>query len=194
MERPLRARLTAGVAAALCGTFMGCSPPDLPADTAAKRVVDRLLPRAGWPACAYFMAVAALWTLASHLASRPSLVVAGMASLAGGTWCGLNFWRCRHAHCAVTGAGWLALAGFTGAEAILGHSVIGGFESIVFLGTLGGGVVFEAGWNVARGGPAVTSRCGTTWGRRELLGERTGLLVLPARRASTATARTRSAR
>ncbi|MEA2504692.1 MAG: hypothetical protein QOG36_1735, partial [Actinomycetota bacterium] len=32
----------------------------------------------------------------------------GLAGLAAGTWCGLNFWRCRQAHCLVTFAegGW----------------------------------------------------------------------------------------
>src|SRR6266542_7089422 len=71
-------------------------------------------------------------------------------------WCGLNFWRCRHAHCVITGAGWLALAVFTFVEAGLGRSLIGGNEPPVFLVVLGTGLVFEAAWYLARGSNAVT--------------------------------------
>jgi hypothetical protein len=31
-----------------------------------------------------------------------------LAALAAGTWCGLNFWRCRQAYRLVSAAGWLA--------------------------------------------------------------------------------------
>jgi hypothetical protein len=72
-------------------------------------------------------------------------------------WCAVNFWRCRHAHCVITGAGWLALAAFSFLEAGLGRSVIHGDEGLVFLGVLGVGLAFEGAWYVARGTNAVSS-------------------------------------
>lgn len=93
-----------------CRIWSGCtSPPTLTADSGAKRAADRVLPR-GPAACAFFVAVAVLMELASRLPLRAGLTVAGIAIGAAGAWCSVNFWRCRHAHCVVTGAGWLALS------------------------------------------------------------------------------------
>ena len=96
--------------------LFGWSPPDLPADTALKRRADRLLPRTGWAAVLYCAAVIGLLNLAPHLPERGNLAVDGLAALAAAAWCGLNFWRCRHAHCIVTSTGWAALSqlAFTG--------------------------------------------------------------------------------
>lgn len=151
-------RIRAGAVSALCGTLLACQPPTLPADTAAKRWADRMLPRTGWSACLYFVGVAGLWVGYSNLAGSAGLAVATLASLAGGAWCSVNFWRCRHAHCVVTGAGWLALAVLAAVEALLGRSLIGGYEGVVFLGVLAAGVLFEFGWYLAAGTQAVTSR------------------------------------
>jgi hypothetical protein len=140
-----------------CGSWLWCSPPRLPADTLAKRVADRLMPRGGWQACLFFLGVAALWAWSGHLGGRPALVIAGLASLSGGAWCSVNFWRCRHAHCLVTGAGWLILGVFAAAEVLLGHSVIGNVEGAVFSAILAAGVLFEAGWYFVSGTHAVTS-------------------------------------
>jgi len=136
--------------------LFGWSPPDLPADTALKRRADRLLPRTGIPAAAYCAVVAGLLFLAPSLPERWNLSVDGLAALAAGAWCGVNLWRCRHAHCAVTSTGWLALSvvAFTGAA--LGHSLIGGYEQPVFLAVLAAGLVFEAVWRWLRGTNAVT--------------------------------------
>lgn len=131
-------------------------PPVLPADTPVKRRVDHLLPRSGWPAVAYFGAVIGLLGLAQSLPAPAYLVVDAVAFLAGGSWCALNFWRCRQAHCLITGAGWLLLALFAGAEAGLGHSVIGGDEQLAFLGILTVGVVFEGFWFLVHRANAVT--------------------------------------
>jgi uncharacterized membrane protein YgcG len=135
--------------------LFGWSPPDLPADTALKRHADRLLPRTGWAAVLYCAAVIALLNVAPHLPERWTLAVDGLAALAAAAWCGLNFWRCRHAHCIVTSTGWAALSllAFTGA--VLGHSLIGGNEQPVFLVVLAAAVVFEAGWRLARGSSAI---------------------------------------
>jgi hypothetical protein len=129
----------------------GWSPPDLPADNALKRRADRLLPRTGWPVFLYFAVVAGLISLAPHLPERADLAADGLAALAAGAWCALNFWRCRHAHCVVTSTGWLALSVLAFAEAGLGHSVIGGDEQPVFLAVLAVAVAFEAVWSCARG-------------------------------------------
>lgn len=136
---------------AVRGTLLACEPPTLPANTAAKRLADRLLPRDGWQQCLYFAVVIALWVLSSNLTGRPGLAAAAAAAFAAGAWCIVNFWRCRHAHCIVTGAGWLLLAGFTSAETLHGASLISGFEGVAFLGVLVVGMLFEFGCYAASG-------------------------------------------
>ena len=140
-----------------CGSWLWCSPPSLPADTRAKRTVDRLILRTGWRRCAFFIAVAGLWTIYGHVPDRAGLAVAAVASLAPGGWCSVNFWRCRNAHCIVTGAGWLALDGLIIVETLLGHSLVGGFEGVAFLAILAAGVLFEAGWYLMHGTNALTT-------------------------------------
>lgn len=133
----------------------GWSPPDLPSDSPAKRRVDRYLPRTGLAVFVYFAAVAALVNVAHLLGPRLELLTLTVAGVAGGGWCALNFWRCRHAHCLITGGGWLALAAFTAVEAGIGHSLVGRTESIVFVAVLAAGLLFECGWAVIRGTNAV---------------------------------------
>jgi len=134
----------------------GWSAPVLPANTWVKRRVDHILPRSGLPAVAYFAAVIGLLGLAQALPAPTFLAVDAVAFLAGGTWCALNFWRCRQAHCLLAGFGWLVLALFTAAEAVAGHSMIGGDEQLVFLAVLAVSLVFEAIWYLARHTNAVT--------------------------------------
>lgn len=143
-----------------CGArrgWCGWSPPNLPADTDTKRRLDRLL---RGPAALYFAVVIALLVFAPQLPTRAELLVEGLAALIAGGWCSINYWRCRHAHCLVTGAGWLALALFTGVEAGLGRSLVGGEEQLVFLGILVLGLAFEGVWYLSRGTNALarTSR------------------------------------
>ena len=133
----------------------GWSPPDLPADTAVKRRADRLLPRTGVAAVLFYAVVIALLNIAPHLPERADLAVDGLAALLGAAWCGLNFWRCRHAHCIVTSTGWVALGVLAVTGAALGHSLIGGNEQLVFLAVLAAAVVFEVGWRLARGSSAI---------------------------------------
>ncbi len=130
---------------ALCGW----SPPPLPADTPAKRRVDPLLVGT-LPGLTMVAVVVALLNIAPHLAIRGELAVDGLAAASGGLWCSLNFWRCRHAHCLVTGSGWLALSIFVFAEALVGHSLIAGYEQPVLLGILGLALLFELSWYVVR--------------------------------------------
>jgi|SRR5579859_1732886 len=143
----------------------GWSPPDLPADTAVKRRVDRLLPRTGCPTLLYYAGIAVVLGLAPHLPERANLVADGLAALAAAAWCTVNFWRCRHAHCVVTSPGWVALSGvaFTGAG--LGHSLIAGYEQPVFLGVLAAAVVFEIVWSQARGTNSICGGAGAAPGQ-----------------------------
>jgi hypothetical protein len=134
---------------AACGLW-GWSPPLLVADTSLKRAVDRILPRTGLPVFLFFALVIVLLGLAAHLALRGELALDGLAALAGGGWCSLNFWRCRQAHCLVCGAGWLALSVFAFAEAALGRTLIAGDEQLVLLGILVAALAFEALWTWAR--------------------------------------------
>jgi hypothetical protein len=138
------------------GSGLWCSPPDLPADTRLKRLVDRVLPRNGLGAFVFFVLVAVAISFADLFPTRLHLGVVGLASALAGGWCAVNFWRCRHAHCVVTGAGWLALAAFVAVEVVIGRSVIGGTEELVFLGVLAVSVLFELGVYAVRGTHALT--------------------------------------
>lgn len=145
--------------------FFGWSPPRLSADTALKRHVDRILPDSGLPLIIFFVAVIALLNVGVLLPARLDLFAVGLAAVAAGSWCSANFWRTRHAHCVITGAGWLALATFSFLETGLGRSLIHGDEGLVFLGVLAVGLVFEGAWYVMRGTNAVGSRATTARGQ-----------------------------
>jgi hypothetical protein len=141
-----------------CGgrALCGWSPPSLPADSDLKRRVDRI--RLGNAATvSIVVVVVALLNVAAHVSIQPALVVDGLAGLAAGGWCSLNFWRCHHAHCLITGPGWLALGVFALVEASLGHSLIDGYEQPVFIGILGVAVIFEISWYLTRRTNAVAS-------------------------------------
>src|SRR6266700_872607 len=143
-----------------CGprALFGWSPPALVADTPLKRAVDRLLPSTGFSLGIFFGAVVALLLIAPLFPKPSELVLDGVAALAAGTWCALNFWRSRQAHCVVTAVGWLGLAPFIFLEAAIGRSVIGGDEQLVFLAVLAGGLGFEAAWYIRLGTNAVQPR------------------------------------
>jgi hypothetical protein len=133
----------------------GWSPPDLPAGDLA-RTVDRVVPRSGIGFVLYWAVVFTLeYGVAPHLPVRGRLVVEAVAALAAGVWCGVNFWRCRHAHCLVSGPGWLLLSALGIGGAIVGHSVLGGFDQVAFFAVLVVAVVFEAAWRWAQGTNAV---------------------------------------
>lgn len=143
----------------MCGAraLCGWSPPSLPADTATKRRVDRI--RVGnLAAIGVIAVVVGLLNLAPHLPARASLATVGVAGLAAGGWCSLNFWRCRHAHCLITGPGWLAFGVFAFSEAAVGHSLIDGYEQPVFMAVLGTAVAFEIVWHFLRHTNAVAPR------------------------------------
>src|SRR5258708_23960871 len=116
-----------------------------------KRRTARLLPWSGIACAAWFAVVIGLLSLAPHLSLRAGLAADGVAALAGGAWCGLNFWLCHDAHCAVTGTGWLALSVLAFAGAGAGHSLISGYEQPALLAVLAAALGFEAVWRLASG-------------------------------------------
>jgi hypothetical protein len=136
----------------------GWSPPARPAAGRLERRVDRIFPRTGVPCALYLLGVIALLGIAPHLPTRAELAVDGLAALAAGSWCAVNFWRCRHAHCVIDTVGWLGLAVLAFAEAGLGHSVIGGYEQAVFAGVLVVALAFECVWSLTHGTNAVMPR------------------------------------
>ena len=138
-----------------------CSPTRLPADTASKHLIDLVLPT-GAAERVYFAVVAALVIAAPFLPTRPGLAVGALAALAASAWCLANFWRCREAHCIVTGVGWAALFALELVEFGIGRSVLHGAESSAFVAILVIGLVFECGWQVAFGTNALTRNATTT--------------------------------
>jgi hypothetical protein len=132
-----------------------CSPPQLSGDTQAKRFADRLLPSGLW-LCLFFAAIAIGVFASPHLPLRAGLALGAIATLAASTYCLLNFWRCREAHCIVSGTGWALLALFEFAELGVGRSLIDRSEGLVFLIVLGLALGFEAVWWLRYGTNAVT--------------------------------------
>lgn len=147
-------------------SLCGWSPAALPADTAAKRIVDRFMPRTGLAVVLYFGAIAGLMALAPLLPRRGELILDGLAACAGASWCSLNFWRCRHAHCVVTASGWFAVAAFAGFESIIGRSLIAGDEQLVLVLVLAAGLGFESVWYLLHGTNAVVKPLHTAPERR----------------------------
>jgi hypothetical protein len=132
-------------------SLFGWSRALLPADSQLKRRIDRMVPRTGLPLVVCCASVMCLLIVAPLFPVRGELAVDGVATLAGGGWCAANFWRCRHAHCMITGAGWLALSVFAFVEAGVGRSLINGDEQLAVLAVLVIALAFEAAWYLSRG-------------------------------------------
>ena len=129
----------------------------------------------------------ALLNLARILPAPACLIVDGAAALGAGTWCALNFWRCRHAHCLITGTGWLALALFAFAEAGTGtgHSLIGGDEQLVFVAVLAIGLIFEGAWYLTHRTNALTRTPLLTLGEKVTRESGTKVTDVPGRSQGT---------
>ncbi|MGC1185168.1 MAG: hypothetical protein WBA31_08470 [Candidatus Dormiibacterota bacterium] len=136
-----------GWLSACCDAVM-CSPPALVSESRTTEIVDRILPKGAWR-CVFFVAVA-------MGVGGPNLLVGAVTTLAASTYCILNFWRCREAHCIVSGIGWAALATFEFVEVGYGRSLIRGSESLAFLVILGLAISFEVFWHVRHGTNAVS--------------------------------------
>lgn len=93
----------------------------------------------------------AVFGVAGAVDGRAGLALASAFVLFHATYCLLNFWDCREAHCLVTGVGWtsLALVGFVAAltpgEALSWYRTE--LETAGYLVVLGLGYAFE--WIVA---------------------------------------------
>jgi len=126
------------------------SPPPIAADSRARRLAGRALPtgRGQW---VFFAAVAIAVSVAPTLARGPGLALDLVATAAASAWCLINFWRCREAHCIVTGTGWAALAVLIAIELAAGRSFVLGSEGLVFLAILIIGVGFEVTWRLRHG-------------------------------------------
>lgn len=136
------------------GTGLFSSPARLVSDSSLKRLADRLLPT-GVGQWIFFGAVFAAVSLAPNLSRRPGLALAAVATLAGSAWCLVNFWRCREAHCIVSGLGWAVLGALGLLETGLGHSIIGGYGGAVFIAVLVVAYIFEFVWRAVYGTNAV---------------------------------------
>jgi hypothetical protein len=99
----------------------------------------------------FFAAVAIAISVAPSLPREPGLAVDLVATVAASAWCLVNFWRCREAHCIVTGTGWAALAVLIAIELAVGRSFVLGSEGLVFLAILLVGLGFEALWRLRHG-------------------------------------------
>lgn len=140
----------------------GWSSPPRAAEARLKRAADGLRPRTGRPLAARYAMVIALIALAAPLPVRGALIIDALAAAAAGGWCAVNFWRCGHAHYAVTSGGWLWLAVFTAAEAADdGLSTIDAHEKheqLVFLAVLAVALTFETLWCAVRHASALRCR------------------------------------
>ncbi len=131
-----------------------CGPPRPAAHTRGETLADRLLPvgRGQW---AFFAVVVGAVALGPNLPRRVGLAVQGAAMLAASWWCVVNLWRCREAHCAVTGPGWAVLGVVALAGAAVGHSVLHGAEAAGFVIVLAAGFCFQWLWHRRRGTTAL---------------------------------------
>lgn len=127
-----------------------CSPPRLKADTRTKRMIDRVLPT-GASRCAFFVAIAVGVSAAGQLPTTPGLAVGAVTTFVASSYCLLNFWRCREAHCIISGTGWSALGLFETAEIAVGHSLIHRNEDAAFVAILVIAVAFELYWRTRYG-------------------------------------------
>ena len=96
------------------------------------------------------MAVA-FFAAGAAMGGRAGLALASAYVTVIGTYCLLNFLRCRETHCGVTGPGFLLAAALGSAAALVSGSALSwyrtGTEAAVFLMILAGGYALE--WVVA---------------------------------------------
>jgi hypothetical protein len=133
-----------------------CAPPANPAHTTVERALDRYVALTApfLQGCLVFVVVGAVAFASFQLGP-----IAGLALIAGylsvhGTYCLANFFRCREAHCIVTGVGWSVLAlvavGGVLAERDIRRAVWDAFLAVTIVG-----FAFEFVWTAVRGSNAL---------------------------------------
>jgi len=131
------------------------SPPRVDPDGHLERLADRLLPT-GVGQWIFFGAVVAAVSLAPNLPRRWALALAAVATLAASAWCLVNFWRCREAHCILSGSGWALLGALGLVETGVGHSLVGDYGGALFFAVLVLAYSFEFVWRARYGTNALT--------------------------------------
>lgn len=131
-------------------------PPSLAATTRWHRAADRFLRRVSALGNTGLLAVIlGGFLVANLLPDDTGIWLAAAMYLAAGGYCSVNFWRCREAHCVVTGIGLTVLGlGLLGAAVGI-PTVLSEHEGKILLGVLAVAVGFEVAWRARYGTNAV---------------------------------------
>lgn len=134
-------------------------PPSLPVTSRRHRLADRFRSRVDSIGTTGVLAVVFVVALgASLLPGHISVWIGTTVYLAVGLYCSVNFWRCREAHCIITGIGFTLLGLALLVEALGIHTVIGEYNGPIALGVLALAMAFEAVWRARHGTKAVGPR------------------------------------
>jgi len=133
-----------------------CAPPASPPGSGLERALDAYtnVTAPFLRGCYVFVTVAAAAAASSLLGPVVGLLLEAAFLLVAGTYCLANFFRCREAHCIVTGVGWSALAIASLSAAVAGRD-IRSTAWIAFLAIAVTGHGFEAIWKLAHGSNAL---------------------------------------
>lgn len=115
-----------------------------PPTTGGRPIPKHRRSRLSWPPG--LLVAVGVYIVSSLLPLSGGLALTGVYFLAIGSYCGVNVWRCREAHCAITSIGWSLLG-------LLALAVIA--PGLQWLGPLWGvflaiglvGYAFEAAWS-----------------------------------------------
>ena len=131
-----------------------CSPPTPSAESRMQRLADRALPR-GRAQWIFFAVVGVVVAFAPNLPFRAAMAAGALATTAASAWCLVNFWRCREAHCIVSGVGWGLLIVVESVELAIGRTLTFGSDGLIFLAILVIALAFEVWWRWRHGTNAV---------------------------------------
>lgn len=130
-------------------------PPSLPATSRGRRGADKALRSVDSSGRLGLLALVLAFVLAFVLPDGIGIWFAGVLYLAVGLYCSVNFWRCREAHCVITGGGFTVLGLAVLAAAVGMPTVIAAYASPIVLGILVLAVAFETTWRARYGTKAV---------------------------------------
>jgi hypothetical protein len=143
---------------ARCCSLLSARPPSRAQTRDWHRAADRFLILSRSAVVPVFAALAFLASFAGNqLSGRAAGLPMVAYFLAVGSWCAVNFARCREAHCLITGIGFAALAAATAISAGLDRDWRGPLW-IAALAVLAAGALFETGWTARHGRDAVGNR------------------------------------